>query len=1154
MKKNRTYKVNAFLMMLLAGTLSFSATAAASESGLQPAAAAQQQPVKGTIVDVNGNPVPGASVMIPGTTTGTVTQVDGTFSLNVAEGTKVEIGCLGYTTVTTTARNGMKVLLKEDTMMLSDVVVVGYGTQKKANLTGAVASVNVGQALEGRPISDVGRGLQGAAAGLNVRVGSNEVGSDPILRIRGQVGSYNGASSPLILLDNVEIPSLNLVNPDDIESISVLKDAASASIYGAKAAFGVILITSKKGNKEADKVTVSYSGNFSIQNKAKNYEMADVDGLHYTVEAAERTGTFTPVGAFWLIDRAGYNAAVAWKDKYGNSVGVGDPFTYGRDWYVDGSNKKIGIRTFNAYDYLVRENAPTQSHNVSVAGNKGRTNYNISLAYLDQNGMLKVTDYDWFKRYNANARINTQINDWLNIHSGIMFTKSTKSWAFATNSTTADVWYYVFRWGPTYPMEPTNEYGDNVRNAAYEFKTANQATLDTYYTSVNVGTTITPVKNWNIDVDYTYAVNNTQERNPGIKYMAGDTWSDAVNALDANGGIRTITNEWNDINGLGKEITAKKLNVYSYTSTYDSIYQDSFTSQRQTWNATSTYNLNLFDTHMFKFLLGFQAVAYDYTGVWGKKMTLIDISNPQFDLATGTQTSGGSASWSSTAGFFGRVNYTYKDKYLLEGNLRYDGSSKFPSNLQWRWFPSVSAGWRVTQEPWMQPFTDVLSSLKLRASWGTIGDQTVSSSMYIPTMGSSTTYWIHSGVKDQSFATPGAVYPDITWQDIETYDIGADISLFNQFNITFDWYRRNTNNMIIGMEGVSYNIGASAPNGNFGSLRTDGWELSINWGRSFSNGLNISATASIADAKTKITEYGTSKILSGWYSGKTYGEIWGYKVDRLFQHDDFAHDANGKLIELKDKYGKYYQFAEGKNYATQGKIASGTLISGPGDVKFVDLNGDGVIDNGKNLTDDHGDLTVIGNTTPRYEYSFRIDADWKGFDFSIFLQGIGKRNMLGSSSMTLPGFNTSDGAMAQAIAGDFWYDSYDITNADGSTTTIPANYDAFYPRAANCAGSSIFNMVPNDRYMLNMAYLRIKNITLGYTLPRHLTQRINMEKARFYVSLENFFTFDHLKGLPLDPEEIAGYSSFNTSNYNSSRAGVGSPAFKTAAIGVQVTF
>lgn len=1154
MKKNRTYRVNAFLMMMLAGTLSFSAAAADSESGLLPAAAAQQQPVKGTIVDVNGNPIPGASVMIPGTTTGAVTAIDGTFSLNVAEGTKVEVGCLGYATVTINAKNGMKVVLKEDAEALSEAVVVGFGSQKKENLTGAVASVNVGKALESRPIADVGRGLQGAAAGLNVRVGSNEVGSDPILRIRGQVGSYNGSSSPLILLDNVEIPSLNLVNPDDIESISVLKDAASASIYGAKAAFGVILITSKKGSKEADKVSVTYSGNVSFQNKAKNYEMAGVDGLLYTVEAAERVGTFTPVGAFWLIDRAGYNSAVAWQKKYGDTIGVGDPFTYGRDWYVNGTGQKIGIRTFNAYDYLVRENAPSQTHNISVAGNKGKTNYNISLGYLNQNGMLKVTDNDWFKRYNANARISTQINDWLNIHSGLMFTKSTKSWAFATSSTTADVWYYVFRWGPTYPMEKTNEYGDYVRNATYEFETANQATVDTYYTSVNLGTTITPVKNWDIDIDYTYAVNNTQERNPGITYMAGNTWEAPVNALGDDGNTRLISNEWNKINGLGKEIVAKKLNVNSYTNSYNSIYQDSFTSQRQTLNISSTYDLNLYDTHIFKFMAGFQAISYDYTGVWGKKMDLIDISNPQFDLATGTQTSGGSASWNSTAGFFGRINYNFREKYLFETSLRYDGSSKFPTDLQWRWFPSVSAGWRVTQEPWMQPLTNVLSSLKLRASWGTIGDQSVSSSLYIPTMAAATTYWMHSGVKDQSFVTPGAVSPDITWQDIETYDIGLDLSLFNQVNVTFDWYRRNTNNMIVGMEGVSYNVGASAPNGNFGSLRTDGWELSINWGRSFSNGLNLSATASIADAKTTITDYGSAKTLSGWYNGKTYGEIWGYKVDRLFQNDDFARDADGNLIELTDKYGKYYQYAAGKNYATQGKIASGSLISGPGDVKFQDLNGDGVIDNGNNLVDDHGDLTVIGNTTPRYEYSLRIDADWKGFDFSIFFQGIGKRNMLGSSSMTLPGFNTSDGAMAQTFAGDFWHESFTIVNEDGSKTTVPANYDAFYPRAANCSGSSIFNMVANDRYMLNMAYLRIKNITLGYTLPQNITRKASISRARVYVSLENFFTFDHLRGLPLDPEEVAGYSSFNSSNYNSSRAGVGSPAFKAASVGLQVTF
>ncbi|MDO4825923.1 MAG: TonB-dependent receptor [Bacteroidia bacterium] len=1117
-------------------------------------ATAQNLSVTGKIVDAQGQSVVGASIVEKGTTNGTMSNLDGGFTIRVKDGASLEISFVGYTTQVLKAEASMRIVLKEDAEFLSDAVVVGFGTQKKESLTGAVASVNVGKALESRPISDVGRGLQGSTPGLNVRIGSNEVGSDPILRIRGQVGSYQGSASPLILLDNVEIPSINLVNPDDIESISVLKDAASASIYGAKAAFGVILITSKKGAKETDKVTVTYSGNLSFQNMAKNYEMATVDGLHYTVEAAERVGTYTPVGAFWYVDRAAYEAAYAWQKKYGKTVGVGDPYTYGRDWYVDGNNRKMGIRTFNAYDYLVRKNAPTQTHNISVAGNKGRTNYNISLGYLDQNGMLKVTDYDWFKRYNANARINTQINDWLNVHTGIMFTRSTKSWAFATNSTTADVWYYVFRWGPTFPMEATNEYGDNIRTAAYELATANQATKNTTYASVNVGTTITPVKNWNINIDYTYANNNSQERDPGITYMAGDTWAAPVNALDASGNTREVANEWQKINGLGKDLTAKKLAVSSYTSTYDSIYQDSFTSQRQTWNITSDYDLNLNDTHMFKFLLGFQAVGYDYTGVWGKKMTLIDIGNPQFDLATGTQTSGGSASWSSTAGFFGRINYNYKEKYLLEANLRYDGSSKFPTRLQWRWFPSVSAGWRVTQEPWMQPYTDVLSSLKLRASWGSIGDQSVASSLYIPTMSAMTSYWIHSGVKDVAYNTPGVVHPDITWQDIETYDIGVDMSLFHQVNVTFDWYRRNTNNMIVGMEGVSYNLGASAPNGNFGSLRTDGWELSVNWGRSFSNGLNLSVTASVADAKSIITDYGSSTTITGWYNGMTYGEIWGYKVDRLFQKDDFAYDASGNLILDKDKHGSYYVYADGKDYATQGKISSGSLISGPGDVKFVDLNGDGVIDNGSNLLEDHGDLTVIGNTTPRYEYSFRIDADWKGFDFSIFFQGIGKRDMWGSSSMTLPGFNTSDGAMAQTFAGDFWYDEYEITNIDGTKTTIPANYDAFYPRAADTAGESIFNMVKSDRYLLNMAYLRIKNITLGYTLPQNLTKLVNLQKARVYVSLENFFTFDHLKGLPIDPEEVAGYSSFNSSNYNSSRAGVGTPAFKSASVGLQLTF
>ena len=1108
---------------------------------------AQNMTITGKVVDKNNEPIIGAYVVVAGTSTGTSTGVDGGYSITAPANGTLQFTCIGYKTleVAIEGRRVVDAILADDALMLENAVVVGFGTQKKANLTGAVASIDASKQLESRPIPDIGRGLQGATPGLNVRIGSTEVGSDAIIRIRGQVGSYNGSAAPLILLDNVEIPSLNLINPDDIESISVLKDAASASIYGAKAAFGVILINSKKGAREKETVKVTYSGNVSFQNLVNTGGIADVDGLHYTVEAAERLGTFTPVGAFWLIDRAGYNAAVAWKEKYGKTVGPNDPMVYGRDWYVDASNRKIGVRTYNPYDYYVKKNAPTQTHNISVSGSKGKTNFNISLGYLDQSGMMKVTDYDWFKRYNANVRVDTQINDFVNVHAGMMYTNSTKSWAYATSSTTADVWYYLYRWGPTYPLVDKDEYGNNIRTGVYELKTANQATIKRSYASVNAGATITPVKNWNINVDYTYSNNNSQEHDPGIRYLAGNSWSSAVNV----DGTTMANNEWYQYNGLPSSFVAKQLQLQDYTSSYDLIYQDSYTSTRQTWNVTTDYTLNIANAHELRFMLGLNSVDYKYTGVWGQRKDLLDINNPQFALATGTQTSGGDASWSSTLGFFGRLNYNYKERYLLEANLRYDGTSKFPTHLKWQWFPSFSAGWRVTEEPWMQGAKNVLSNLKFRASWGSIGDQSVASSLYIPTMSLLTDYWQHSGVRDYAFSTPGLVASDISWQRIETLDFGVDLSLFNAFNITFDWYRRTTKDMIVGMEGLSYNIGASAPQGNFGQLHTDGWEFSVNYGHLFDNGLSLSVTAAIADAVTTIDEYGTAKSVSGWYNGKTYGEIWGYRVDRLFQNDDFKWE-NGALVAATDAYGRYYVYADGKDYATQGKITSGNLISGPGDVKFKDLNGDGVIDNGKLLIDDHGDLDIIGNTTPRYEYSFRVDAAWKGIDFSMFWQGIGKRDMLGSSWLTVPGFNiTGDGGSAQCFVADFWYET-----KDASGNVIEANYDAFYPRAASLGRSRSFNMTDNDRYMLNMAYLRLKNVTLGYTLPQKLTRKAFIDKLRFYVSLENFLTFDHLNGIPIDVEEVSGYSYLNSSNYNQSFAGIGAPAFKSASVGVQLTF
>ena len=1112
---------------------------------------AQNLNVTGKVTDQNGDAIVGAYVLVEGTRTGASTNLDGVFSISAPAKGNLLFSCMGYKDLKApvNGRAVINVILEEDAEMLQDAVVVGFGTQKKENLTGAVAAIDASKTLSSRPIADIGRGLQGVTPGLNILIGSTEVGSDPVIRIRGQVGSYKGESAPLILLDNVEIPSIQMVNPDDIASISVLKDAASSSIYGAKAAFGVILINSKKGSK-TDKITVSYSANLSFQSMAKDYEMGGVDALHYTVEAHERVGTTTPVGAFWKIDRASWNAAVAWQNKYGDKLDPYDPMTYGRDWWVDESDRKIGVRTYDPYTYLVRDHAPTQTHNLSVSGKSGKTTYNISLGYLDQNGMMKTAKHDDFRRWNANVRVNSQIKDFLNIHAGLMYSKTQKRWAFATNSTTADIWYYTYRWGPTFPLVPYDEYGNGIgKNPVWETANSNTANITKAYSSVNLGATITPLGNWDITLDYTYAENQTSELQPGTSFYAGYAWGTPVDYKDESGKIPSVANDWNDYNGMGNLIPAKALDVYRYTGTGsnpDLIYRDSYVSRRQTFNATSYYDMT-FGGHHIKPMVGVNSVAYEYEGNWSKMTGLMDYNNPQFSLATGTQTSGGDYTWSSTLGFFGRVNYDYKGKYLLEGNVRYDGSSKFPSDLKWRWFYSASAGWRVTDEPWMENTKEWLNSLKIRGSFGKIGDQTVKSSLYIPTMNRTNSYWIHNGAIDVYYTTPAAVASDITWQDIVTLDFGFDATFLDDFSMTADWYQRDTKNMIVGAEGISYNFGTDAPLGNYGNLRTRGYEIELNYGHVFDNGLSLSVNATFADAKTTITKYGSGRTITGWYNGKTYGEIWGYRVDRLFQNEDFVFES-GKLVKDKSTDGyTIYKFTDG-TMPTQGYLNSGNLIFGPGDVKYKDLDGNGVINQGKNTVEDHGDKEVIGNTTPRYEYGFRVDLAWKEFDFSMFWQGIGKRDMWGSSSVTLAGYNAADGAMAQTFAGDFWYETFD------NGTLIDSDYDAFYPRAATMGNGSVFNMNCNDRYLLNMAYLRLKNVTLGYTLPQKISRKAFIDKLRIYISLENFLTFDHLNGLPIDPEVINGYSVLNSTNYNSSRVGVGAPAFKSASIGLQLTF
>lgn len=480
----------------------------------------QTQIVNGLVVDVNGEPVIGASVVEKGTTNGGITDINGKFTLNVKPGSTLQISFVGYQTQEIKATKTVKVVLKEDSELLSEVVVVGYGTQKKANLTGAVATVDVNKTLDSRPIADIGRGLQGSVPGVNITIPTGEIGSDPLIKIRGQIGSISGNNTPLILLDNVEIPSIQMVNPNDVQSISVLKDAASSSIYGSKAAFGVILITTKSG-AQTDKFEVSYSNNFSWQDPAKSIEIGGIEALQYTLDAQINRGEPMPAGGFWRISPESLEKAIEWQKQYGGKVKWNDPVVYGRDWYYDGKDK-YGYRLYDAAKAMVRNWAPTMSHNLSVNGKSGKTSYNIGLGYLDQSGMSKTAKKDDFKRYNASVSVTSELNKYLTVRASSIYSDRNKRYPGIGN-TSADPWLYMYRWSPLFPMGVT-EHGNPLKEPSYEMAASNTDNLQNKYYNVNLGFTLNITKNWDVKFDYTYDRQTSETNSSVTQYEAGATW------------------------------------------------------------------------------------------------------------------------------------------------------------------------------------------------------------------------------------------------------------------------------------------------------------------------------------------------------------------------------------------------------------------------------------------------------------------------------------------------------------------------------------------------------------------------------------------------------------------------------------------------------
>ena len=1020
----------------------------------------------GVVTDTTGETVIGASVVVKGTTNGTITGLDGDFSLSgVTKGSILVVSFVGYQN-TEVKWNGqpLTIVLKEDTKVLDEVVVVGYGTQKKANLSGAVAAVD-GKVLQDRPITNIGQGLQGVVPNLNITMNNGGApGATSSFNIRGNT-SLNGGS-PLVLVDNVQMDA-NLVNPDDIESISVLKDAASASIYGARAAYGVILITTKKG-KKSDKPTVSLSATGYWQSPALTFH--NVNSMQYLTMMDEAYQNDGGSGHYFKSQVYQY-AEDYFNGKYDSPVFFDtayDTYKYGycgnTDWW----------------DELYKTSF-SQIYTANISGGNDRTTYYASVSMNDQGGILKAGD-DKYNKYNANVNISSNITKWLNVSAKIAHTYTDE--LHPTGGTTA------------------------MNSTAYSGLSS--------YSGMMKGdlSPLMPVKHpdghYAGQGSYTYPV-AIMEQGGNAQYKQNDLWmTGAVKITPIKGLVINADYTWNF---YGKSSNQHVQNFYDYTAVpgtenyYPWTNPSSVTVTNNddyynAFNAFAEYTFSLKEKHNFKVMVGYNQEnkhkKYHYAG----RKNLIDSSNPSLNLAYGDMAMNGSETHWSVNGFFARINYDYKGKYLLELNGRYDGSSKFPHGDRYAFFPSASVAWRVSEEKFWEPIRGWFDNFKLRASYGSLGNQALDESRYgnfpyLATYGINTKYGaLLNGTRPVAVSVPGLVSASFTWETVNQIDFGFDASFFGgRLNTSFDWYRRNTKDMLTAGQALPAVLGTSVPQENAADMKTVGWEVSLEWNDRLSNGFGYHIKGVLSDYQASITKFSNpTKLLGTHYVGEKLNEIWGYVSNGLFQSDEDAKAAD------------------------QSYLSGGSW--GAGDVKYEDLNNDGKIDIGKNTLDDSGDRKIIGNSTPRYSYGITAGFDYKGFDFEMFWQGIGKRDYwLGGSQFW--GF-TDEWCTPLTSSLDYWTED---------------NRDAYFPRLHHY-GVNGGNHQVSTRYLQNAAYLRLKNVVLGYTIPRSITEKVKISRLRVFVQGENLLTFTPLID-SYDPETL------NNMTY---------PINKKISVGLNLTF
>lgn len=1053
----------------------------------------QDKTLSGSIsTNEDNTPLQGVSVTVKGTNRSTITDASGNFTITAQTGQALQLSYVGYESQEMVVGPGNSIsvsLTRSEGNTLQDVVIVGYGTQKKANLTGAVTSVDVGKTFGSKPLNDPTKALQGVVPGLTIQYGNGGLTAGPSINIRG-VGSINGSGRPLILVDNVQTDDLSIINPNDIESISVLKDAASASIYGARAAFGVILIKTKTGRKN-QKTRISYNNYFSWNTPTILPDFSNpVLELQALNDAGIRSGTSSPetFGMNLVKLREGI---LNWQQNY-SKTNTGAEMIEGQDWAVDPDDGRVYFfKVWDAKKEMLNKYTFSQQHNINVQGGSESLSYYLSGGYSKDGGILKMNP-DQVNKYNFTLSLNSTVNKWLDVSAKTMF----RNYRYDYPHQYQNYWYYFWRWGQYFPYG--TEDGKYFRVTPAYLNAATKSNLTDNYQRVDFGATFKINKNFNIRADYTIGRDNAIRHDGGGPVMAWDFWSAGTLKLA-------------DIAGASQD-------AITYTSGRLLV---------NTFNAYGTYQNTFGQNHNIKVIAGVNSESDENINFFAAAKGLLDPDQAELGLTYGDQTSGPSSAnvpegWSTNghgkqafAGYFGRINYDYKGKYLLELNGRYDGSSAFPSQDRWAFFPSASIGYRLSEENFMQKTKNLISDLKIRASYGELGNQDVGGNYYLRTMNGNEANWITSaGVPAQYISQPIAVAQSLKWETISTLDFGLDARLFqNHIGITFDWYERNTTGMIQSTSTPS-TFGTGGPKINAGNFRTRGYEISIDGNYAVNNNMFLYATLGFSDGKTIFTKWNNpnESISTAFnYVGETYGEIWGFETDRYFTDtSDVAKSASQKVLQ------------------------SGNFVFGPGDVKFTDLNGDGKIDGGKMTLSDHGDLKVIGNTQPRYQYNARVGGNWKNFDFDVFIQGVGKRSYWGIGNMVLPMYQGLDILYENQL--DYW---------------MPDNIDAKYPRpnpnnnglpiAGLNRGSN--NFVPQTKYLLNLAYTRLKNVTIGYTIPENLLNKYNVQKFRIYVSGQNLAEISNV-GAPLDPEITEGESGFTGRTF---------PFLRSYAFGVQLT-